>query len=122
MMPVRVIRRTMRGMFLYGSRGTTVVFGAKLIAGHLFRMGIQGYIAGGDYFPIYWLSFRSMFERRDKRGTFYNLERTSSSVAPFAEASFSVRMRFNRFFTESFSRQTTPAISACDKCMCTMQQ
>lgn len=47
MMPVRVIRRTMRGMFLYGSRGTTVVFGAKLIAGHLFRMGIQGYIAGG---------------------------------------------------------------------------
>ena len=44
MMPVRVIRRTMRGMFLYGSRGTTVVFGAKLIAGHLFRMGIQGYI------------------------------------------------------------------------------
>ena len=39
MMPVRVIRRTMRGMFLYGSRGTTVVFGAKLIAGHLFRMG-----------------------------------------------------------------------------------
>ena len=37
---VRVIRRTMRGMFLYGSRGMTVVFGAKLIAGHLFRMGI----------------------------------------------------------------------------------
>lgn len=50
MMPVRVIRRTMRGMFLYGSRGTTVVFGAKLIAGHLFRMGIQGYIAGGIIF------------------------------------------------------------------------
>ena len=122
MMPVRVIRRTMRGMFLYGSRGTTVVFGAKLIAGHLFRMGIQGYIAGGDYFSIRWFSFRFMFERRDKRGTFYNLERTSSSVAPFAEASFSVRMRFSRFFTESFSRQTTPAISACDRCMRTMQQ
>ena len=122
MMPVRVIRRTMRGMFLYGSRGTTVVFGAKLIAGHLFRMGIQGYIAGGDYFSTNWFSFRSMFERRDKRGTFYNLERTSSSVAPFAEASFSVRMRFSRFFTESFSRQTTPAISACDRCMRTMQQ
>lgn len=50
MMPVRVIRRTMRGMFLYGSRGMTVVFGAKLIAGHLFRMGIQGYIAGGGLF------------------------------------------------------------------------
>lgn len=50
MMPVRVIRRTMRRMFLYGSRGMTVVFGAKLIAGHLFRMGIQGYIAGGGLF------------------------------------------------------------------------
>ena len=69
-----------------------------------------------------WFSFRFMFERRDKRGTFYNLQRTSSSVAPFAEASFSVRMRFSRFFTESFSRQTTPAISACDRCMRTMQQ
>lgn len=122
MMPVRVIRRTMRGMFLYGSRGTTVVFGAKLIAGHLFRMGIQGYIAGGGLFSNLLVIFSFHVREAGQEGTFYNLERTSSSVAPFAEASFSVRMRFNRFFTESFSRQTTPAISACDKCMRTMQQ
>ena len=55
-------------------------------------------------------------------GIFYSRDRISSSVEPFAEASFSVRMRFSRFFTESFSRQTTLAISACDKCMRTMQQ
>ena len=55
-------------------------------------------------------------------GIFYSRERISSSVEPFAEASFSVRMRFSRFFTESFSRQTTLAISACDRCMRTIQQ
>ena len=32
-------------------------------------------------------------------GIFYSRDRISSSVEPFAEASFSVRMRFSRFFT-----------------------
>lgn len=84
--------------------------------------GLQGDIELYELFFNRLVSCCFYLEEIGGRGIFYSRDRISSSVEPFAEASFSVRMRFSRFFTESFSRQTTLAISACDKCMRTMQQ